>query len=116
MEKTVECQLNAFYGTSFFIAFYNDDSAVPSVTSNRYHAIVMFYTETNFPNLLQVGWGNLLWFLPYFLRCKHIFFYLFHTIFIIVYAMVVSVSAMKDTKTQTESHRSALTSFTEFLS
>ena len=35
------------------VAFYNDDSAVPSVTSNRYHAIVMFYTETNFPNLLQ---------------------------------------------------------------
>ena len=42
MEKTVECQLNAFYGTSFFIAFYNDDSAVPSVTSNRYHAIACF--------------------------------------------------------------------------
>ena len=40
-------------GEGFFIAFYNDDSAVPSVMSNRYHAIVMFYTETNFPNLLQ---------------------------------------------------------------
>ena len=53
---------------------------------------------------------------PHFLWRKHIFFYLFQTIFIIVYAMVVSLSAMKDTKTQTESHRSALTSFTEFLS
>ena len=53
MEKTVECQLNAFYGTSFFIAFYNDDSAVPSVMSNRYHAIVMFYTETNFHYSLE---------------------------------------------------------------
>lgn len=53
MEKTVECQLNAFYGTLFFIAFYNDDSAVPSVTSNRYHAIVMFYTETNFHYSLE---------------------------------------------------------------
>ena len=37
----------------FFIAFYNDDSAVPSVTSNRYHAIVMFYTETNFHYSLE---------------------------------------------------------------
>ena len=37
----------------FFIVFYNDDSSVLSVTGNRYHAIVMFYTETNFPNLLQ---------------------------------------------------------------
>lgn len=53
MEKTVECQLNAFYGTLFFIAFYNDDSAVPSVTSNRYHAIVMFYAETNFHYSLE---------------------------------------------------------------
>ena len=54
--------------------------------------------------------------LPHFLRCKHIFFYLFHAIFIIVYAMIVSVSAMKVSKTQTESHRSAFTPFSEFLS
>ena len=86
---------------NLYLFFGDSKVSLPSVTSNRYHAIVMFYTETNF---------------PYFLRCKHIFFYLFHTIFIIVYAMVVSVSAMKDTKTQTESHRSALTSFSEFLS
>ena len=44
-------------GEGFFIAFYNDDSTVPSITNNRYHAIVMIYTETNFPNPFESRLG-----------------------------------------------------------
>ena len=45
---------------NLYLFFGDSKVSLPSVTNNRYHAIVIFNIEIKIPNLLEkVGWGYL---------------------------------------------------------